>query len=109
MPGILTIRPARRDDIPGIDALLARSYPQLLKADYPPSVLVTALPLISRANPQLVQSGTYYVALDEAGRVLGAGGWSFGAPQGGLADGVTAHIRHFATDPAAVRRGVGGR
>ena len=59
----LTIRPGRTEDIAPLDALLARSYPRLLAADYPPSVLVTAIPRISRAQPRLVTSGTYFVAL----------------------------------------------
>ncbi|PWE33885.1 GNAT family N-acetyltransferase [Maritimibacter sp. 55A14] len=107
MPRTLILRTALPTDLPAIDGLLARSYPALLKADYPPSVLVTALPIIARANPALVASGTYYLVADAGGAVLGAGGWSFAAPQGGRADGSTAHVRHVATDPAALRRGVG--
>ena len=60
----LTLRPRPRPaDLAAVDALLARSYPRLLAADYPPSVLVTALPLISRARPELLAVGTYWVAL----------------------------------------------
>lgn len=70
----LTVRLAGRADLALVDALLARSYPALLKADYPPSVMVTAVPLIARANPGLVTSGHYYVVTDETGRVVGAGG-----------------------------------
>lgn len=60
------VRSAAKGDIAAVDALLARTYPRLLKPDYPPSVLVTALPLISRAQPALVTSGTYYVAASSA-------------------------------------------
>ena len=101
----LTIRPAEMSDIPAIDMMLQRSYPRLLKADYPASVLVTAVPLISKAQPRLVASGTYYVA-EDAGEILGAGGWTGSGPQGEAAQGL-GHIRHFGTDPSAVRRGVG--
>jgi len=111
MTGTPSIRAARAADTPAIDALLARSYPRLLKADYPPSVLVTALPRIARANPALVASGRYYVVEDAAGRLLGAGGWSFAGPGGGGGGagrpGAVAHVRHVATDPDALRRGVG--
>ena len=69
----LTARVATAGDLARIDGLLARSYPILLKPDYPPSVLVTALPRISRANPQLVTSGSYYV-VEGNGSVAGAGG-----------------------------------
>ena len=107
MPVTVTLRPALAADIARIDVLLARSYPKLLKADYPPSVLVTALPLISRASPSLVASGRYYLAEDADGCLLGAGGWSIAAPGGGGETPGTAHVRHVATDPAALRRGVG--
>lgn len=42
----LTFRTALRGDLSAVDALMARSYAKLLAADYPPSVLVTALPII---------------------------------------------------------------
>jgi hypothetical protein len=44
---------------------------------------VLALPIISRARPELLASGTYFVALDGNGRMVGAGGWTRGAPEGG--------------------------
>ena len=97
----LHIRPTTRDDLSAVDALLSRSYPRLLKDAYPPSVLVTALPLISRAQPHLVASGTYYaVVLD--GRIVGAGGWSADRVHRDLG-----HVRHVATDDRVTRRGVG--
>ncbi|MVO17013.1 GNAT family N-acetyltransferase [Parasedimentitalea huanghaiensis] len=95
------VRAGVKADLPAVDALLARSYPKLLKADYPPSVLVTALPIISRARPELIGCGTYYVA-EEAGQILGAGGWTqdrIRADKG--------HIRHVVTDDRALRRGIG--
>jgi GNAT superfamily N-acetyltransferase len=95
------IRPSRDSDLAAVDALLARSYPKLLKADYPPSVLVTALPIISRARPELVGCGTYYVAEEDA-RLIGAGGWTRDSKRAELG-----HIRHVVTDDRAVRRGVG--
>jgi len=103
----LTIRPSGRGDIAAVDALLARSYPALLKSDYPPSVLVTALPLISRAQPGLVTCGTYYVAETNEGAIVGAGGWTFAAPGGAASRPGVAHIRHLVTDAAATRRGIG--
>jgi len=103
---MFTIRSATDQDIPAVDALLGRAYPRLLKADYPPSALVLALPLISRAQPQLVTCGTYYL-VEKGGDLLGAGGWTANPPgQGQLTRGV-GHIRHVVTDDRAVRRGVG--
>jgi GNAT superfamily N-acetyltransferase len=100
-----TVRISTPADLAAIDALLARSYPVLLKPDYPPSVLVTALPLIARANPGLVASGRYYVAEDTAGTIVAAGGWSFSAPSGGGPRQGLVHIRHFVTDHRHQRRG----
>ncbi|MAC76606.1 MAG: GNAT family N-acetyltransferase [Rhodobacteraceae bacterium] len=96
------LRPSTARDLAAVDALLSRSYPKLLKSDYPPSVLVTALPLISRANPALLSCGTYYLAETLEGAVLGAGGWTRDRRQDGLG-----HIRHVVTDDRALRRGVG--
>lgn len=101
----MEVRVAAKSDIPQVDALLARSYPRLLAADYPPSVLVTAIPLIARANPDLVTCGTYFVA-EVDGRLVGAGGWTPRGPAEENAGGV-AHVRHFVTDPDQTRRGVG--
>ena len=103
------IRTGRPEDVVGVDMLLSRAYPQLLKADYPPSVMVTAVPLIARAKPGLVTCGTYYVAETEAGEIVGAGGWTLRDPSTGRADGRIGSIRHFATDPGVVRQGVGRR
>ena len=104
----ISIRVADRADIAAVDALLGRSYPALLKADYPPSVLVLALPLISKAQLGLVTCGSYYVAEDSAGAVLAAGGWTRAAPPGsGVRVPGEGHIRHVVTDHRLTRRGLG--
>ena len=102
-----TIRTATRDDIGPLDAMFSRSYPKLLKADYQPSVLIVAIPLITRAQASLVTSGSYYVAEAGEGALLGAGGWSRSNPHGGRSEPGHAHLRHFATDANATRNGVG--
>lgn len=103
---MFTLRTATKQDIAAVDTLLARAYPRLLKADYPPSMLVMALPMISRAQPDLVICGTYYL-VEEDDVLLGAGGWTAQAPgRGGITRGV-GHIRHVVTDDRAIRRGVG--
>ncbi|MEM6886863.1 MAG: GNAT family N-acetyltransferase [Pseudomonadota bacterium] len=96
----MILRPTTPKDLAAIDLLLARSYRALLKRDYPASVLVTALPLISRAQPDLLSSGTYYVVTDEV-RVYGAGGWSRDRDRSDLG-----HIRHLVTDHLCLRRGI---
>ena len=103
---MLTVRRATLADIGAVDALLGRSYGPLLRADYPPSTLVLALPRMARAQPRLLASGRYFLA-EEEGRVLGAGGWSPEPPGGGAPVPGLGHVRHVATDARAVRRGVG--
>ena len=100
------LRPAGVDDIGALDRLFQRSYARLLAVDYPPSVLVTAVPIIGRAQPALVRSGSFYVVSGPAG-LVGAGGWSLQPPGGQPGVRGTGHIRHVATDPDAVRQGVG--
>lgn len=102
----LTLRTATAADITAVDALLARAYPRLLKADYPPSLLVTAIPRIARAQPGLVTCGTYHVATDDEGRILAAGGWSIGSHTERPAPG-TGQVRHVVTDDRLTRRGLG--
>ena len=99
MTETLTIRTSSPDDLSALDLLFARSYPKLLKADYPPSVLVTALPLISKAQPRLLGSGRYFVA-ELADEIVGAGGWS---PHRRVGFG---EVRHVVTDFRHQRRGV---
>jgi len=101
MQETLIIRPSDRHDIAAVDALLARSYPRLLRADYPPSIMVTAVPIISRARPELVASGTYYVA-ESGGEIVGAGGWTRVQGQHAVAS-----LRHLVTDDRRVRQGIG--
>jgi GNAT superfamily N-acetyltransferase len=104
---LITLRTATRTDIAGIDALLARAYPRLLKTDYAPSLLVMAIPRIARAQPALVTSGTYHVACDDDGHILAAGGWTRAAPGQGAAIEGTGNIRHVVTDDRLTRQGIG--
>lgn len=102
----LTLRPATKADLAAVDRLLTDSYPRLLAADYAPSVLVTALPIINRAQPGLVTSGRYFLAL-QGDRLLAAGGWSLSAPGNGAATAGIGHVRHVVTDWRHQRQGIG--
>ncbi len=104
--GTLAIEVATRDDLSEVDALLARAYPALLKPDYPPSVMVLALPLIARANPRLFACGTYYVARRD-GEIVGAGGWTPSARAGPHVRPRVGDVRHVVTDQRHTRRGIG--
>ena len=107
MTQTLALRTAVPADLAGIDRLLGRSYPRLLAPDYPPSMLVLAVPRFARAQPELLTSGRYFVAEDARGRILAAGGWSRRNPLGGPVEMTTGHVRHVATDPDVVRQGIG--
>ena len=103
-----TVRPSQPSDLAEVDALLGRAYPLLLKPHYPPSVLVTTIPLISKAQPGLLASGTYFAVVAEGGQIVGAGGWTATEPgAGGKSTPNVGHIRHVVTDPDVVRQGIG--
>ncbi len=71
----LTLRPGTPADLTEVDALPGRSYPRLLAADYPPSVMVLALPIIAPARPELLASDIWWLAQEAGGRIVGARGW----------------------------------
>ena len=104
----ITLHIATPDDVPAVSALFERSYATFLINDYETDILERAMPFLARANPDLLASGTYYVAKTEAGDVVGAGGWTAvrpGSKQGDIQSGL-AHVRHFAVDPAYARKGI---
>jgi GNAT superfamily N-acetyltransferase len=107
MDHTMTLRRARPSDLGAVERLLKRSYMRLLRADYPPSVMVTALPLIVRARPDLLASGRYFLAEAEDGALLGAGGWSAASQRDDGTVPDVGQVRHVAVDPDAVRLGVG--
>jgi GNAT superfamily N-acetyltransferase len=101
------VRVARPADSGAVSALLVASYSSLLAAHYDSYTLGRALPIMTKANPTLLASGTYYVAEDELGNLVGCGGWTTAQPGSEEVIEGEAHIRHFATHPERVRRGVG--
>ncbi|MEA3038007.1 MAG: hypothetical protein QOE79_520 [Sphingomonadales bacterium] len=105
----LRLRVATPADAGAVGAILLPSYSGLMAEAYPPTLLARALPLITRANPRLLASGLYYLVEAESGEPAGCGGWSAHPPGASDPDPRRAHIRHFATHPAWIRRGVGRR
>nr|WP_237212619.1 GNAT family N-acetyltransferase [Ruegeria lacuscaerulensis] len=59
-----------------------------------------------QANPELVTSGSYYVA-EKDGAIIGCGGWTCTAPGTGATTEGLVHARHFAVDPICAQTGVG--
>jgi N-acetylglutamate synthase-like GNAT family acetyltransferase len=86
--------------------LLAASYSSLLADHYDSDTLIRALPILTKANPTLLASGTYYVAESEPDNLVGCGGWATRAPSSDAVVDGEAHIRHFAIHPAWVHRGI---
>lgn len=104
--GRIVVRTATPNDRELLSQLIASSYGGLARAPYDPGALAAALPSMSRANPKLLASGTYYVA-EIGGTAAGCGGWTMEKPGGGEIVAGVGHIRHFATHPAHLRKGIG--
>lgn len=103
----MRLRVTTPDDADAVASVLRPSYSALWASAYPAELLTRALPLTTRANPVLLDSGRYYLVETEAGEPAGCGGWSPDPPDRSESDPRRAHIRHFATHPDFVRRGVG--
>jgi GNAT superfamily N-acetyltransferase len=107
MSGEFAIRVAALEDETQLCELLSAAYPALMRESYSAQILDAALPLMTRANPVLLTSGTFYVAQTKGGQFAGCGGWTFERPGSGETVPRLAHIRHFATHPNWLRQGVG--
>jgi len=103
----IQIRTALIEDRDGVTRLLRESYPALMHGAYEDSVLEAVLPVITVAQPALLQSGTYYIAEAATGAVVGCGGWTRERPGSGEVSPRLAHIRHFAVHSEWTRQGVG--
>ena len=110
-------RLATLDDIPLVQALIARSVRELSSGFYTTAQIEGALVSVFGVDTQLIIDGTYYVVESPAG-VAAAGGWSFrrtlyGGDQmkGGIdprldASTEAARIRAFFVHPEWTRRGL---
>lgn len=101
------LRAAVSDDEAAVTRLLEISYGRLMSAAYEQAQLDAFLPLIVTAQPGLLASGTYYLAVTPEGEVIGAGGWTRERPGTGEIDVGTGHIRHVATHPGWTGHGIG--
>ncbi|MBT8099685.1 MAG: GNAT family N-acetyltransferase [Gammaproteobacteria bacterium] len=100
-------RTATTDDETGLDALLSASYSTLMKPAYSETLSEDALQLMTKSNPTLLASGTFYVAEAEDSMLVGCGGWTIERPGDGKVEDGVGHVRHFATHPDWVGRGIG--
>jgi GNAT superfamily N-acetyltransferase len=113
----ITLRTATMADVAGIEALIARSVRGLSADDYRPSQVEGALRGAFGVDTQLLKDQTYF-AVEEHGRLIGCGGWSFRSTLFGgdaraerdssMLDPRThaAKVRAFFVDPANARRGI---
>jgi N-acetylglutamate synthase-like GNAT family acetyltransferase len=102
----LLLRAATPADAQAVSDVLAASYSTLYRWWYRDEALATALPAMTRARPELLASGRYFVVVTQ-GRVAACGGWSLSAPTGGV-QAERGHIRHFATHPDHLSKGCAG-
>ena len=102
-----SIRTATPADSEAVTALLEACYPTLFAASYEPAILAPALPRMTKANPRLLASGNFFVAENQTGAIVGCGGWSKEQPGGTGLQENEGHVRHFATHPGWLRRGIG--
>ncbi|MEP2530835.1 GNAT family N-acetyltransferase [Shimia sp.] len=101
------IRPAAIEDRSQVTQLFRRSYPELLSENYDARLLRDVLPVITTAQPSLLACGTYFVAQSEnSTEIVGAGGWTDLSPTRGVNGAGEGHVRHVATHPGWLRRGV---
>ena len=103
----MQFRIATISDKDAVGRLLSASYTTLLASSYPAELLVRALPMMIVPQDLLLQSGRYLVAETSDADLISAGGWTKEAPGRGPATPGLGHVRHVATDPEWVGRGLG--
>lgn len=114
----MIIRPARSDEIPALEHLIAASARQLSMGFYSAAETEAAITHVFGVDSELVGDGTYLV-VELEGRIAGCGGWSrratlfgsdrFARRQMGFVDPAKApaKIRAFFIAPEFARRGIG--
>ena len=113
------LRPARPGDVDELESLIALSTRALLAPWYSPAQIGAAVGSVFAVDVQLIDDGTFFVAV-EGPRIVGCGGWSrrktlFGADHGHSSESDSvldpardaARIRAFFVHPACARRGIG--
>jgi GNAT superfamily N-acetyltransferase len=117
-PMTLAIRPATHDDIDAIAFVMRESLRELGAAVYDRAQVASSVDYVGRPDVQLIDDGTYFVAL-EGWTIVACGGWSRrkkaysgslqSADDNALLDPTrdAAHIRAMFTLPQYARRGIG--
>ena len=115
---MFTLRKATRADLPDIERVMRESIDGIGRQRYDEQQVASAMEWIARPDPQLIDDGTYFVAVAD-GAIVACGGWSKrgklyagSAASGGearLLDPASeaARVRAMFTLPAWARRGIG--
>lgn len=74
------LRPAQRKDMPAIEAMHFLSVHGLVSRDYSPDQIEAFVGHLGTYDPALIDEGSYFV-IEEQGRIIASGGWSWGLPQ----------------------------
>ena len=112
------LRPACLVDVIDLESLIAVSAHTLLAPWYSPAQIDAAVGSVFAVDTQLIEDGTYFVAV-QGPIIVGCGGWSrrktlFGADRGHASDADSvldpahdpARIRAFFVHPGSARRGI---
>ncbi|MEZ5759483.1 MAG: GNAT family N-acetyltransferase [Emcibacteraceae bacterium] len=101
------LKTATTDDEDAINEVIRASFSSLLTSKYDDISLSAVLPQITKINPILLSCGTYYILKNKQNKIMGCGGWTHEQP--GTTERIIgeAHLRHFATHPDFIGRGVG--
>ncbi len=117
----MRVRAATHAEIPHLEILITASARALGEGFYSAAETEAAIAHVFGVDSDLVADGTYLVAADADGAILGCGGWSrrrtlfggdnFAARETGFLDPAedAARIRAFFVSPQAARRGVASR
>ncbi|CAE7422831.1 unnamed protein product [Symbiodinium natans] len=106
----ISVRVADLSDGPAIDKVLGECYPALFRGAYDEEALAAFLPHIIYSQPELLESGKFFVAESaESGetRILACGGWSLHRPGSREVIAGLGHLRHFAVHPDCIGKGIG--
>jgi N-acetylglutamate synthase-like GNAT family acetyltransferase len=126
-----SVRPATIHDRDAVEELMKASYGSLLNNHYDSKLLETALPILWHVRTELLTCNTWYVVeqqqqhlleehddettacVDRTRIIIGCGGWTPTSPMTATGGGSKneeerlPHLRHFATHPDYLRKGVG--
>jgi GNAT superfamily N-acetyltransferase len=70
-----TLRVARPDDAPSVDALMKESVAEIFPSYYDAEQVASSIRYVAEVDPMLLEDGTYFV-LESASEIVACGGWS---------------------------------